>query len=330
MAITGPDVSSNNGANIDWRAVRRAGHTFCFVKATEGTGYKNPFFDTWWKQAKDAGLVRGAYHFARPAPGETGREEARFFLQAIGGYRHGDLPPVLDLEAVVGLSPLQLRSWVRNFVDEVRDRTGVDPIIYTGLWFWQPHVGGDDNFGCPLWLAAYVDSPGSYVPKAWKGQGWTFWQFTDGKAGPLPHTVSGIGTCDISRFSGTRQQFDDLRNGSTREWSKDTEPHRVLDVHSENGYQRGEDVRALQAACNRRLKARGLDRYVVPEDGEFGPRTAEGCRKATWALGALVATLKLASKGRLSIGSQRMIRYPGSRAKGQLERAAARLPKLSR
>jgi lysozyme len=73
-AATGPDVSNfqhPNGAAIDWGQVRSAGHTFAFVKASEGPVggggyYTNGWFKSDWAGAGGAGLYRGAYHFARP------------------------------------------------------------------------------------------------------------------------------------------------------------------------------------------------------------------------------------------------------------------------
>lgn len=115
-----------------------------------------------------------------------------------------------------------------------------------------------------------------------------------------------------------------------REWSKITKPHRVLKVDVRGDYQRGEDVRALQSAANRRLRSRGLTGYVTPVDGVYGPDAALACRKATWALGALLSTVRPITRrgGKCTVGAQRMIRYPGRRTSGQLARAKARLRAL--
>jgi lysozyme len=67
--ITGPDVSSYQhpyGAKINWSRVKAAGKDFAIVKATEGTYYSNPFFGADYRHSRQAGLVRGSYHFARP------------------------------------------------------------------------------------------------------------------------------------------------------------------------------------------------------------------------------------------------------------------------
>ena len=36
---------------------------FAFLKATEGIGNVDPYFNRNWKRAKEAGIIRGAYHF---------------------------------------------------------------------------------------------------------------------------------------------------------------------------------------------------------------------------------------------------------------------------
>ena len=33
------------------------------------------------------------------------------------------------------------------------------------------------------------------------------WQFTDGEVGPPPHTVPGVGHCDINSYAGTPDQL---------------------------------------------------------------------------------------------------------------------------
>src|ERR1700730_615071 len=101
-ALTGPDVSNwqhPNGNAIDWAQVRSAGNSFAFVKATEGpTGYyQNPYFYSDWAGVRAAGMVRGAYHFARPEFSAV--DQAHYFISVIGASSQpGDLPPALDLE----------------------------------------------------------------------------------------------------------------------------------------------------------------------------------------------------------------------------------------
>ena len=86
--VTGIDVASwqHPGDDpIQWNRVRGAGHRFAIIKATEGVTYTNPWFAGDRRGAQQAGLVVGAYHFARPAlPLSTADDQARFFAKAIG------------------------------------------------------------------------------------------------------------------------------------------------------------------------------------------------------------------------------------------------------
>jgi GH25 family lysozyme M1 (1,4-beta-N-acetylmuramidase) len=62
----GLDVSNWNGT-ITWAKVAHAGYRFAFGKATEGTSYTDKTYTTNRNGSEGAGLVFGAYHFARPA-----------------------------------------------------------------------------------------------------------------------------------------------------------------------------------------------------------------------------------------------------------------------
>ena len=174
---TGPDVSDHQ-PSVNWRRVAGAGHRFAVTKASEGLTWRSKVFPARWKAMNDAGLVRGAFHFARPQPGRSGRDEARFFLSVVddaGGFRPGDLRPVLDLEdyGPKRLNAAQTLRWAHEFATEVKAEVGRLPIIYTGA-FWRDLMGDPDNsLGCHLWLAAYVRDPGRYVPRAWRRSGWS-------------------------------------------------------------------------------------------------------------------------------------------------------------
>jgi len=51
---------------------------------------------------------------------------------------------------------------------------------------------------CWLWLSQFGNTP--VVPANWPS--WTMWQYTDGKMGPQPHDVDGVGPCDRDKFNG--------------------------------------------------------------------------------------------------------------------------------
>lgn len=206
--LDGPDVARYqhpNGAGIDWPRVAESGVAFAFVKATESTSYTNPYFADDYAAVKRAGLVRSAYHYARPkADQQTARDQAAFFVRTAGRADHkGDLPLVLDIEQSGGLGPKQLIAWTRAFVDEVAALSGRPPMIYTYPYFWQKAMGDTAEFAdLPLWIASYRSGgPKQPLPGGWTS--WTFWQYTAN--GRIPGITASV---DRSKFAGS---YDDLQ-----------------------------------------------------------------------------------------------------------------------
>lgn len=200
-SIQGIDCASYQG-NVNWRSVKGAGLTFGFEKATEGTTYTNPYFAGNWSNMKSAGIIRGAYHYGHPGSNPT--TQADFFVNTVKPVA-GDLQMTLDIETTDGRTPSQVWSWIQSFIGRIKYRTGRPGIIYTGYYFWVNSVGNPrNNLNCPLWLAAYVSNPSSYVPPAWST--WSFWQYTD--TGSVPG-VSGY--VDRDAWNGSLSGLNGLR-----------------------------------------------------------------------------------------------------------------------
>src|SRR5277367_2557924 len=121
--IAGIDVSHYNGT-IDWAAAARNA-SFAFIKATEGVHMPDPRFRANWQGAKDAGILRGAYHFFSPK--EDGASQADYFLKSID-LAVGDLPPVLDLETAGAENPRHVAGEAACWVSAVQAATGRAPI----------------------------------------------------------------------------------------------------------------------------------------------------------------------------------------------------------
>ncbi|MGN6635765.1 MAG: GH25 family lysozyme [Oryzihumus sp.] len=201
--VIGPDIASYqhpNGFSIDWGAAQATGGAaFAFVKATEGTGYTNPYFRGDFAAIHAKGMARGAYHFARPTlAAGSAAAQADYFVRVTGtlGAR-GDLPPVLDLEVTGGLKPAQLTAWVSTYLKRVKATTGRTPMIYVSPYFWTHSMGNSTAFrSYYLWLASWSSRPPTSLPGGWSR--YTFWQYTN--AGKVP----GIsGRVDLSAFNGT-------------------------------------------------------------------------------------------------------------------------------
>src|SRR5437764_10721112 len=93
--LKGIDVSHYQGT-INWMSVKNAGTSFAVCKATESTNYKDPTLLANYAGMKAAGIIRGAYHFARPAVDPVA--QANYFINYVRPIK-GDLQLMLDLEA---------------------------------------------------------------------------------------------------------------------------------------------------------------------------------------------------------------------------------------
>ncbi|MEU2777932.1 GH25 family lysozyme, partial [Streptomyces sp. NPDC007162] len=79
----GVDVASYQG-DVAWPTLLGSGVRWAYTKATEGTYYTNPSFAQQYNGSYDAGMVRGAYHFATPDT-TGGAAQADYFVDHGGG-----------------------------------------------------------------------------------------------------------------------------------------------------------------------------------------------------------------------------------------------------
>lgn len=232
---TGIDVSSWQGSltQANWNSVAASGVDFAFIRATRGgtTGtydqstkvgtLSERFDDGTFAQnivrAKTAGLLAGAYHFARPdIATNTGVDEANHFFAVAGAYmKPGYLRPVLDIEAGSARTSADLTNWALAFSNRLYAVAGVRPLVYVNTSYatdqLTPAINGHD-----LWLARYTlfddgltprptaaeaaaaalealtiapPTPSGYANPygVWSGTAnapWDFWQYTN--AGQTP------------------------------------------------------------------------------------------------------------------------------------------------
>ncbi|MER6119552.1 lysozyme [Streptomyces sp. A0642] len=204
----GVDVSSHQG-NVAWSTLWNSGVKWAYTKATEGTYYTNPYFAQQYNGSYNVGMIRGAYHFATPDT-TSGATQANYFVDHGGGWsRDGrTLPGVLDIEwnpygaQCYGKTAAGMVSWIRDFVNTYKARTGRDAVIYTATSWWQSCTGDSAAFGTtnPLWVARYNTTVGT-LPAGWGY--YTIWQYTS----------SGPTVGDHNHFNGALDRVQALANG---------------------------------------------------------------------------------------------------------------------
>lgn len=190
--VHGIDVSHHQG-EIDWEAVKATDKqeypiSFAFMKATEGGDYKDRRFAENFRQAREVGLIRGAYHFYNPNSEPI--RQADFYISQVK-LEKGDLAPVLDIERKPR-DKAKLQADLVKFLNRLEQHYGVKPIIYTSYKYRARYLDAPEFAKYPLWIAHYyVDSLSYEGP-------WQFWQHTD------YGTVPGIDeSVDLNVFNGS-------------------------------------------------------------------------------------------------------------------------------
>lgn len=196
-SIHGIDVSKYQDI-IDWESVRNMQVEnvkigFAFIKATEGNNNRDRHFNRNWKKAKEAGIIRGAYHFFIAT--KSGRLQAENFIEKVK-LEPGDLPPVLDVEQTYGIGETKLRERVKEFLKIVENHYGVTPVLYTNVDFYKQYLK-DDFDGYPLWAAHYLQKERPRIHRPWQ-----FWQHSE------TGRVNGIySKVDFNVFNGDSADF---------------------------------------------------------------------------------------------------------------------------
>ncbi|WP_296740690.1 GH25 family lysozyme [Mesorhizobium sp.] len=128
--IRGIDVSHHQGT-IDWRRVAADDVAFAIIKATEGGNHVDTRFATNLREAREAGLAVGAYHFFTFC--RSGADQAKNFIAVVP---RGEplLPPVVDIEFGGNCpqrpSPEQLNAELAAFLGPVETAFGKQAIFY--------------------------------------------------------------------------------------------------------------------------------------------------------------------------------------------------------
>lgn len=198
--VRGVDVSSYQG-DIDWEILSGQNIQFAFIKATEGSGFVDPYFEYNFAAAQKTRLRIGAYHFfSFDSPGETQAENFITNVPAIEGM----LPPVVDFEFYGDKEKnLPLADDAHRELDILLDKLeihyGMRPIIYATEKSYGLYLSGHYE-AYDIWIRNVFTKP-----KPLNNQPWTFWQYTnrerlDGYDGKERYI-------DMNVFNGSMEDF---------------------------------------------------------------------------------------------------------------------------
>lgn len=247
---------------------------FCIAKATESTGFVDPYCDGFIQNCINNDILWGFYHFNGTADPVS---EADFFVENTRNY-FGHGIPVLDYEVANDND----RSWVEQFVQRVYDLTGVWCMVYTSA-SWLPRFQGSWVCQkCGLWLTGYpypatnwrYDDPpyGSYP--------WDFiaiWQFTSSLQIGWNSGLDGdIAYMDADAWMKYAKSSSTVKPDVPVQPVKDykTIVKQVLDGQWGNGAER-----------NKRLSAAGYDAQFIQDTINEYYEIAEQVIKGEWGNG---------------------------------------------
>jgi lysozyme len=184
----------------DYDAVVNDGIVGVIYKATEGTSYTDPTYVSQQHAAKSVGLKWGAYHFA---DGSDVEAQIDNFLR----FAAPDPDELFCLDWEDNGSDTMPLDCVKEWIDAVETRLGRpnECVLYGGNTIKEALGDDVDEFLSRrrLWLCQYGNTP--EVQVSWDR--YWIWQFTDGVYGPSPHSVDGVGPCDVSAYGGDAVQL---------------------------------------------------------------------------------------------------------------------------
>jgi len=166
--------------------MKRQGYSFVILKATEGTGYTDSKFYTYYKYARNAGLSVHAYHMignSTTAPAQH-IAEAKHFYQVLAqtkastgyaftGYAFEDIEPT-------GTNSITTTWWANAapacagyFLNEMQALGQAKVGIYAGYFNWKSYLEGHTDTwpgNTKIWLARYNTTLGTNAD---------VWQYTE-------------------------------------------------------------------------------------------------------------------------------------------------------
>lgn len=201
MTVQGFDISHHQGVKTvaQFREAKAGGFQFMYHKVSEGDGFVDSAYKQNLKNAKEAGLLVGGYHFARfvELTKEDAFREAKNFLAHVGSLA-GMLPPMLDDESGSGDHTKPAIDWL-NFVSFFSGVSDPKVGLYSYGPFFRTHYQPAKINAYYSWLAQYSST---MTPPAGFDRP-DIWQYTS--SGHVP----GIGDrIDCNRFEGSLAQLD--------------------------------------------------------------------------------------------------------------------------
>jgi GH25 family lysozyme M1 (1,4-beta-N-acetylmuramidase) len=180
------DVSHHNSASglplSFYQTIKKSGVKGVVVKVSEGSYYVDPSASVNIANARQAGLIVSAYHFARFKSDSEAKNEANWFdkkLKLVGFNKDKDGYVVVDVEdPSLSKDPSKLTQYVNTFIQQM-NKLGYKRIdVYSGSSYYNTKLQPKNLIVDKPWLAAYPANPIKNQPTAKFTNGKGAWQWS--------------------------------------------------------------------------------------------------------------------------------------------------------
>lgn len=165
MKPFGVDISSYQGRSIDYTLMKQ-NTKFVAVRAGISWGYEDPVFAQSWRALK--GHNRIAYHVLYPSQDVTRQVDWFFDILSRAGFDPKTDRLAIDIELWQGQTPQRVTEATTQMYDQITERTGRKPIVYSGAWFTNSRMVITEKLKqADWWLATYPpksSAPGTEHP----------------------------------------------------------------------------------------------------------------------------------------------------------------------
>ncbi|MBQ0097533.1 MAG: glycoside hydrolase family 25 protein [Oscillospiraceae bacterium] len=192
-SCTGIDLSEYQG-DIDFEAVKNSGVDYVMLRlggryySDEGMLFVDMQFDTYYEEAKKAGLDVGVYFFSQATDVSEAEDEARFIVRKLNGKKL-DYPIAFDWETIEGdnartdyVTETELTDMAIAFCDTINE-AGYRSMIYsnTTLMYFTYQLERLQDYD--FWIADYEEYPSMHYL-------FTMWQYdTNGQVDGIDGAV---------------------------------------------------------------------------------------------------------------------------------------------
>ena len=164
-----------------YQTIKETGVNAVVIKVSEDRYFVDPAASVNIANAKQAGMIVHAYHYARFTSNEIAKAEAQWFdkkLNLVGFDKNKDGYVVVDVEANnLANDPAKLTEYTNTFIQEMR-RLGYSKIdLYSGSYFYNNRLLPKSLLINKPWLASYPISPQKGNPSAVFSNGVGAWQW---------------------------------------------------------------------------------------------------------------------------------------------------------